>query len=267
MHIFHPAQAVYGTSPENVFYVADSANQTVAEGVINAVYQPYLFPERPVNIFINIRSQGPGREMLLGALLARARQLHEQSSNMPARVYAQVSAQDTAMLRFYNDFGFDTNDALDLIQLGVPNARPAAPMGYSMEFVPMNNQAEASAFLQRLNNYRLLNLHPTQLQRYMALPHFFVQCLVRGNELVGEIAFTGQGRAAKLIGLYITPNYRRQGLAKCMIASGMRILAERGVTYVEAEKIRRNVAQEALARSCGATTIKPAVFYPGMNYD
>lgn len=267
MQIFHPPQAVNGMLPENVFYVADSLNQTVAEGFIVPTYHPYLFPERPVNLYISIRSQGVGQDMLLGALLARVRQLHEQTANMPARVFAQVHPQDTALLRFYNDFGFDMNDALDVVQLGVPNARAAAPMGYGLEFVPLNNQAEVMGFMQRMNAYRLNVLQPAMLQRYMNMPHFFAQCLVRGNELVGEIAFTGQGRAAKLIGMYVAPNYRNMGLGKCLIASGMRILAERGVTYVEADKIRRNVAQHALARSCGATTVRPACFYPGMNYD
>jgi len=267
MQIFHPPQAVNGMLPENVFYIADSANQTVAEGFIIPTYHPYLFPERPVNLYISIRSQGPGRDMLLGALLARVRQLHEQTSNMPARVFAQVNPQDTAMMGFYLESGFDANDALDVVQLGVPNARPAAPMGYEMQYVPMTNQGEVMGFMQRMNAYRLNVLQPQLLQRYMNLPHFFALCLLRSGELVGEIAFTGDGQAAKLIGMYVTPNYRRMGLAKCLIATGMKLLSDRGVTHVEADVLRRNEVQRALARSCGATFVRTACFYPGLNYD
>ena len=32
------------------------------------------------------------------------------------------------MMGFYLESGFDANDALDVVQLGVPNARPAAPI-------------------------------------------------------------------------------------------------------------------------------------------
>ena len=89
----------------------------------------------------------------------------------------------------------------------------------------------------------------------------------RGGEIVGEIAFTGDGQAAKLIGLYVSPNYRRLGLAKSLIASGMKLLSERGVTHVEADVIRRSDLQRALAASCSATFVRTACYYPGMNYD
>ena len=90
MQIFHPPQAVNGMSPENVFYVADSANQTIAEGFIIPTYHPHLFPERPVNLYMSIRGHDAGKDMLLGALLARVRQLHEQTANMPAEQAAQM---------------------------------------------------------------------------------------------------------------------------------------------------------------------------------
>ena len=89
----------------------------------------------------------------------------------------------------------------------------------------------------------------------------------RSTEVVGEIAFTGDGNSAKQIGLYVSPNYRRLGLAKSLIAAGMKILSEKGVTHVEADVIRRNDVQRALASSCGATFVRTACYYPGLNYD
>ena len=267
MQIFHPPQAVNGMSPENVFYVADSANQTIAEGFIIPTYHPHLFPERPVNLYMSIRGHDAGKDMLLGALLARVRQLHEQTANMPARAFAQVNPNDQAMIAFYREYGFDTQDALEVVRLGFPNARPAAPMGYEMQYVPITNQGELMGFIQRMNTYRLNVLQPNLIQKYMRLPHFFALCLMRGGEIVGEIAFTGEGQAAKLIGMYVTPNYRRMGLAKSLIALGMKLLADRGVTHVEADVIRRNEAQTKLAHACFAQTIRTACLYPGLNYD
>ena len=95
MHVFHPPQSVNGLPPENTFYVADSANMTVADGFLIPTYHPYLFPDRPINLFMSIRSKGPGRDMLMGALLARAQQLREQTPQWPARLFTQVSPQDT----------------------------------------------------------------------------------------------------------------------------------------------------------------------------
>ena len=67
--------------------------------------------------------------------------------------------------------------------------------------------------------------------------------------------------------MYVTPNYRRMGLAKSLIALGMKLLADRGVTHVEADVIRRNEAQTKLAHACFAQTIRTACLYPGLNYD
>ena len=267
MYIFHPPQSVNGLAPENTFLVADSANMTVADGFLIETYHPYLFPERPINLYLSIRSKGPGKDMLLGALLGRAQQLRAQTPQLPARVFAQVSPQDTAMMAFYLESGFDATDALDVISLGVPNARPSAPMGYDMGFVPLNTPQEIQAFLMRMNAYRLDAWQPALLQRYMSLPHFFALYLCRGQDVVGEIAFTGEGQAAKLIGLYVSPNYRRLGMAKCLISAGMKTLSERGVNHVECDVIRRNEMQRLLARSCSATFVRTACYYPGINYD
>ena len=46
-----------------------------------------------------------------------------------------------------------------------------------------------------------------------------------------------------------------------------KILAEKGVNHVEADVIRRNEQQRLLAASCGATFVRTACYYPGMNYD
>ncbi len=267
MHIFHPPQSVYGLPTENVFYIADSANQTVAEGFIIPLFRPQLFPERPVNLYLSIRSQGPGKDMLMGALLARVRQMREQCANMPVRVYTQVGPQDAQGMAFYLENGFVSDDALDVFRLSMPDARAAAPMGYDMNYVPINNQAELTGFIDRMNTYRLNAINPAMMQRYMSLPHFFAIYMRRGSEIVGEIAFTGHGPNAQLIGLYVVPNYRRLGLAKSLIATGMQILASRGVTNVEAEVMRRNAPQMALARSCKAGPVRRICFYPGMNYD
>jgi len=149
----------------------------------------------------------------------------------------------------------------------MPNAKPNAPMGYDMGHVPLSQPEEQQMLLYRMNTYRMNGLQPEILLRYMAMPHFVALYLSRNREIVGEILFTGEGGAAKLISLYVMPNYRRMGLAKHLIAAGMTYLSEQGVTYFEADVIRRNVAQCRLGQSCGATFIRTACFYPGINYE
>ena len=47
----------------------------------------------------------------------------------------------------------------------------------------------------------------------------------------------------------------------------MKTLSERGVNHVECDVIRRNEMQRLLARSCSATFVRTACYYPGINYD
>lgn len=267
MNVFHPPQAYNGMAPENVFIVADSANTPVAEGFLVPSFQPYLFPERPLNIYLGIRSAGPGKDMALGALFGRIKQLRDQNPTLPVRAFAQVSPQDMGMMGFYLESGFDDSDSLDVISICPPDAKPSAPMGYDMNQVPLETEQMRMAFLARMNAYRLNTWRPQQLQGFMSYPHFFTLYISRGSELIGEIAFTGEGSNAKLLGMYVIPPYRRMGMAKHMIAAGMKMLSERGVNYVEAEVIRRNVAQRALAVSCNACFCRTAWYYPGINYD
>ena len=267
MQVYHPAQTNNGLPPENVFLVADSAHITVAEGYLVQTYHPYLFPERPINLYLSVFSKGPGLDMLLGALLARAVQLRQQTPNLKARVFAQVGMQDAGMLSFYQESGFIADDALDVVRLSMPSAKPTAPMGYELGQVPLQKPLEQASFLMRMNAYRLDVLQHPMLQRYMAMPHFTAFYLSRGPEIVGEIAFTGAGDTAQLIGLYVTPNFRRLGLGKTLVATGLTSLKDRGVTNFEAEIIRRNVPQCRLAQSSKATFVRTACLYPGINYD
>lgn len=267
MRVFHPAQPYQGIPPENVFLVADSANMTVAQGFLVHTYHPYLFPERPVNMFITLASKGPGRDMLLGALLARAYQLRTQTPYLRARVFTQCGLQEGEMLAFLGESGFVTDDALDVLALNQPGAKPSAPMGYDMGQVPLSTPMEQTAFLMRMNTYRLDVLQQPLLLRYMQLPHFLALYIARGQEIVGEILLAGEGASAKILGLYVMPNYRRLGLGKSLIAAGMNALRERGVSHFEGDVIRRNLPQCALAASCSATFVRTACLYPGINYD
>ena len=140
-------------------------------------------------------------------------------------------------------------------------------MGYEMGLVPLQKQLEQTAFLMRMNTYRLDALQQPLLQRYMSMPHFTALYVSRGSEIVGEVAFSGVGDTARLIGLYLMPNYRRLGIAKTLIAAGMNLLTEQGVTAYEADVIRRNVPQCRLAQSCHATFVRTACLYPGINFD
>ena len=136
-----------------------------------------------------------------------------------------------------------------------------------MGFIPLQSSMEQASFLMRMNMYRLDLLTQPILRQYMSMQHFIALYIARGSEIVGEIAMTGQGDTAQVIGLYVSQNYRKLGLAKTLVAASMTALKERGVTTFLADAIRRNAAQSALAQSCQATFVRTSCLYPGINYD
>lgn len=267
MRVYHPAQPFQGIPPENMFFVADESNQTIGQGYLIHTYQPYLFPDRPVNLFFQMTGLEAGRDVLLGALIARGYQLRAQTMYLKSRIYTEVAANDERRLLFFLDAGFKKDDQEDIVSLGAPMAKPAAPMGFEMGEVPLDTPLEQSAFLARMNTYRISVLTGDTLARYRSMPNFLAMYLSHGPEIVGEIMFSGAGPNASLLGLYVMPNQRRRGLAKCLIAAGLKNLSERGVNHVDAAVIRRNIAQYQLARSCRSTFIRTSFYYPGINID
>lgn len=267
VQIYHPAQSVKGIAPENVFYVADSSGQPKGEAWILPSYHPNLFPERPLNIYMNINAADGWRDMLMGAILGRAQQIKDSNPDKKARLFSQVKPSEGALMNFYLENGFDQSDMLDVVRLGMPDMRAVAPMGYQITDTPINNSSEFHGLLGRINTYRLNAWSPQYMQNLMSFPHFFSISLIQGATIVGEAIFTGKDQSAKLMSIYIAPPYRRKGLAKCLIAYGMNRLYQNGVTAIDGDVIRRNSLQTRLAAACNATYVKTTCIYPGINYD
>ena len=75
MKIENPIGMYNGLPPENVFIAKDEMGTQVGEGHVIYQYLPHRSPECPVNIYFEINSLASGWYLILGALVARARQL------------------------------------------------------------------------------------------------------------------------------------------------------------------------------------------------
>ncbi len=267
MRAIHPLESVNGLPPEDVFYAVNRANATVAEGYVVTTHHPYLFPERPLNLYLCVRFV-TGGDFILGALMGRVQQIHEQNLPVPMRVFAQATPQDAKLLDLYMGAGFDQNDGLDIVVLQMPDSPAGVVDNYRIDFTPLDHYQFEQSFLTQMNASRLLSWKMDQLRRYMHAPNFIaLNMMDEYNRVIGGIAFSGQGDKATLLGLYVAPEYRQKGIAKRLIASGMQHLQKRGVTRVEAEIVRRCPQQRALAKSCHARMVRTAFLYPGINYD
>ena len=78
MHLTHPIAPYQGIPPEDCIFVTNDQMIEIGMGALTQFWQPELYPDAPMNIYMQLDSQPAGRNLLLGALLARAEQLRAQ---------------------------------------------------------------------------------------------------------------------------------------------------------------------------------------------
>ena len=205
------------------------------------------------------------KEFSMSALLARVSQLRAQNPYVPTRLYTQLAVEDARSMEFYLGNGFQLDDAEDLVRFPVPEGGDLIPMGCTVANVPLRNEFEQQAMLNRMNQSRIAPLDLNALGQCMQRPHFLALAVLRNDEPMGEVLLSGTGDRATLAALYIRPAYRRTGLGKALLARALHMLRDEGVTQVEALVLRRSAAQCALARSFGARFINTTCFYPGID--
>ena len=83
-------------------------------GYLIPFVQRELYPEQPLNIYMEMTAQPSARYLLFGALTARAGLIKEKYPGMKARLYTQLDATDAEMQAFYQRCGLQMDDAEDL---------------------------------------------------------------------------------------------------------------------------------------------------------
>ena len=73
MHLTHPIAPYQGIAPEDCFFVTNDQMIEMGMGSVTLFYQPEMYPEAPLHIYMQLDSQPAGRNLLFGALLARGR--------------------------------------------------------------------------------------------------------------------------------------------------------------------------------------------------
>ena len=189
---------------------------------------------------------------LADALVHRYRELHEEKAGGVPRLLARIrNEQDRD---FYEGRGFWPNG--DLIQLYLRDVSaslpliPQLPPGVEIRPWPMRSAAEKEAYLEA-DRAVLRNDYSMEMLNYMqGGPVWFVMAAFHGDTLIGssmswgtEIGITER--------LFTLPGWRRQGIAKGLLAASLRQHCELGRTHVSAAVSGTNEAGIALLRASG----------------
>ncbi len=264
MRLTHPIAPYQGIAPEDCVFVTNDQMIQMGMGSVTLFYQPELYPDAPLHIYMQLDAQPAGRSLLFGALLARAEQLRAQAPQVKGRLYTQIAPENVDMVSFFAKSGFKSDDSEDLYHFPLPIWPARAPVASTLASVSLKTPQEAQAFLDRMNAYRITPMDAEFLGQCMQMEHFTALGFYRGNNAVCEALFTGEGSNVTLVSLYVRADYRRQGFAKAIMGAAADILRPRGVTQVSARIFSRNAAQVALMRAADATKVRTVSSLPGI---
>ena len=264
MTIIHPRQPVNNMNPDDVFFAIDDLGTQTGYGFILYQLQPGLYPDSPVNLYFSIAGDQSSRYLLLGALVARARQLQNVNPQLRARLYTSLDPQDAEGREFYLHNGFDLEESDAVVSLQIPFGDGRIPMSCTVAAMPLNTWEEQQNLLSRLQMNEITYLDRNALMEIMHMPHFIALGLYRNAGLIGEAIMAGQGDQAELTAIYIEPSSRRQGMGRALLHRTMAIMAAEGVTRVSARIMTRSQPQMHLMNDFGALQIGVNMLFPGM---
>lgn len=263
MQITHPQGSYQELPAENVFLALDEMGTQLGVGYVVYQYLPHFSPDVPVNIYFEINSQPGAWYLLFGALTARARQLREMNPGVAARFYTCIPADDQESVARYERNDMNCRQFSSHVRIFRPEGMGNIPMACSVAHTPLNTREEQMALLERLGQNDLHSFDLPYLQRMMGTPHFCALTLLHGNVRVGEAIFYGEGSRAELAAIYVTPAYRRQGMAKILLHRGMALLADEGVQDFTAAFSSQSTPQVHLARDFHAEDLQQVQYlYP-----
>ncbi|MBR6028497.1 MAG: GNAT family N-acetyltransferase [Clostridia bacterium] len=263
MQVSHPQSIINGIPPENYFLVRDDLGTPLGEGHTVYQYQPHLYPDAPVRIYFEMNAQPAARFMLLGALIARARQQRDTNPEAAGRAYTCIPLEDEEMMGFYRHSGLDCGYTDALIRFPLPTVQQNLPMNFQVDQSPLNTPMEQNAFLLRLQNNNITHIDPMYLGQLMQMQHFHLLGLFMGGSvLVGEALMSGYGPNCELAAIYINEDQRRRGLGRVLLEQALMVAAAGGVTNFTARIITRSWPQVGLAKKLQAQQLSAEYCFP-----
>jgi GNAT superfamily N-acetyltransferase len=257
MRLNHPSAPFQGVPAEDVFFAANDQYVQLGIGYVILNMQEEMYPERPLQLYIDIQSQVTARNLLLGALMGRAEQIRAAFPQLKGRLYTEIPPTQFDLMTFYSGNGFSANDAREEHIFSLPAGAAQPPMGCVFASVPLQSVQDQFAFLSRLNLYRMSPISHDYLTLQMQQPYFLALGYYRGGHPVAELMMTGASTdTSALVMLYVQRDMRARGVGKSLIQAASNLLRERGVGTAVTQVFSANAPQMGLMHSLGASKRK-----------
>lgn len=231
-----------GAERESCFIIRDDAGVELGQGSLTVKSMIDVLPERPLNFILNLDAHPAAMDMLFGALMIRARVMHQRRGSTPARVVVPCALTDAVKHDYFLSMGFDDTDGEELFRFVMPERlrEMPPPLGTGVIAIPMRTQNEIDQLVTRMDRYTGEQWSLSRFESVMNTQHFTALAVYSGGDLCGEIIISGEGPDAMIEALYTLPSWRRQGVAMALLSAALRALSAQGVQYLYGRAIRRN---------------------------
>jgi GNAT superfamily N-acetyltransferase len=265
MRLSHPSAPYQGIPPQDVFFAANDQYIQLGMGYIILNMQEELYPQRPLQMYIDIQAQSTARNLLLGALLGRAEQIRAQYPHLKGRIYTEFAPSQFDLTTFYQQNGFSANDSREEFIFPLPLGAGQAPMGCEFASVPLQTVQDQHAFLSRMNRNRLSPIGHDYLTIQMQQPFFLALGYYRAGHPIAELMITGASAdTAALVMLYVQQDMRRRGVATALLQASCALLRQRGVSSMLTQVFSANQPQMGLMNSLNATRRRVISMLPNL---
>jgi ribosomal protein S18 acetylase RimI-like enzyme len=258
---------LHGAERDNSFIVHDNAGVELGQGRLQILGNRAPTLDNPLQIRMYLDAHPAARDMLYGALTARAKFLQRQRRAGPARLVAECDPNNVEMRGYYAKAGFDDTDGEELFHWDLrADQRPFyAPVGTTITQIQLQNYADMGALLTRVNYWGVQQHEIEWLLEAADLPYFAAYGVYSGHECVGEVMATGAEGEAVLEMLYTLPEWRRRHVATALMLHLREVLARRGATTLRVQSQRSNRASIRLLERLQFQWMHTLLIYPSMN--
>ncbi len=267
MRLSHPGAHFQGIPPEDVFFAANDQFVQLGIGYIILNMQEEMYPERPLQLFIDIQSQISARNLLMGAVLGRSEQIRAEYPQLKGRIYTEISPAQFDLTTFYTMNGFLMSDAREEHHFPLPSGPAQPPMGCEFASVPLQTVQDQMAFLARLNRHRLSPISHDFLTLQMQQPYFLALGYYRAGHPIAELLMTGASSdTSALVMLYVQRDMRRKGVGRSLLQAASELLRQRGVRSALTQVFSANAPQMGLMHSLGSSRRRIINTLPHINF-
>ena len=267
MRIFNPITSVRGIDPNNLFVVENDKRQEMGKGYIFTFVRDELFPNQPLQLYIDIQAEKSVYNLLYGALIARADVLRSQYPNIPARLYTKLNVNDTDKMNFFLQKGLQKDDAEDVYSISLHEWMSVSiPNSLQYHLIPLNSMENENMFLRRMNRMCIGKISQKTFSNWKREENFLALGFYQNGTPVTELIIKGEGRRAELVILYTNHHFRHRGYAKALLRIAIYELMKRNVTQLNANVLRRHIPQVELIKSMKGVQVATSALMPGMDF-